>query len=161
MMQSFCDWLSGTWVSLEFAELQWFVPAVQTIHILAIAALVTMIAMLNFRILRITRRGLTLEEMNSAFMPWIWRALATLAITGALLTVVEPERELMSNMFRLKMLLVLLLAGVTYGLAKSIRKDSGRWTTTPLGRAMARGMAVFGSGLCLSIVVAGRLIAYV
>ena len=48
MMQNFCDWLAGTWLSQLFANAGWFVPTVQTIHILSIAAVIIMLSMIEF-----------------------------------------------------------------------------------------------------------------
>ena len=41
VIQSFCDWLAATSTSQLFSDLSWFVPTVQTVHILAIAVVVT------------------------------------------------------------------------------------------------------------------------
>ena len=39
MIESFCDWLSTTSLSVAFQSANWFVPSVQTVHIIAIAIL--------------------------------------------------------------------------------------------------------------------------
>src|SRR5579862_7756426 len=113
MIQRFCDWLASTWLSQLFADLGWFVPTVQTIHILAIAAVVTMLGMMNFRMLRITRGGPPLQNLSRAYVPWVWRALVVLLVSGILLTITEPTRELMNASFRLKMLMVIALIVLT------------------------------------------------
>ena len=53
MIQQFCDWLAATSVSQLFAGMDWFVPTVQTLHILSIAVVVTTLGMLDFRLLRL------------------------------------------------------------------------------------------------------------
>ena len=161
MIQRFCDWLAGTWLSQLFANLGWFVPTVQTIHILAIAAVVTMLAMLNFRLLRLTRSGPALHSLAGGYVPWVWRALVVLLITGILLTITEPTRELMNDSFRLKMIMVLVLVVLTLVFRAALRRDPDYWTVSPARRLLGGAIALVSLALCVTIVAAGRLIAYV
>lgn len=161
MIQAFSDWLAATSLSRLFADLGWFVPTVQTIHILAIAAVVTLLGMLNFRLLRITRSGPSLHNLAAGYVPWVWRALVILLVSGLLLTITEPSRELMNNTFRLKMLLVLILTVMTVILRSTLRQDPEYWTSTPQRRLLGSTIAAVSLILCVSIVAAGRLIAYV
>jgi magnesium-transporting ATPase (P-type) len=159
MIQSFCNWLAATPVSELFANLGWFVPAVQTIHILAIAAVLTMVTMLNFRLLRLTHAGPGLQSMARAFLPWVWVTLAVLLVSGILLTVTEPARELMNNAFRIKMLLVLMLVAVTFKLQSQLRRKPHEWESAARPPFASTAIAVGSLVLCVSIVIAGRLIA--
>jgi uncharacterized membrane protein len=161
VIQAFSDWLAATRLSKLFADLSWFVPTVQTIHILAIAAVVTLLSMLNLRLLRVTRSGPTLQNLAAGYVPWVWRSLVILLISGILLTVTEPSRELMNNAFRLKMLLVLGLTVLTVILRSTLRHDSEYWTSTPQRRLLGSTIAAVSLVLCVSIVAAGRLIAYI
>lgn len=161
MIQRFCDWLAATWLSQLFANLGWFVPTVQTIHILAIAAVVTMLAMLNFRLLRITRSGPGLQSLAGGYVPWVWRSLVVLLISGILLTITEPNRELMNGSFRLKMLMVLVLVVLTSVFHSALRKDPEYWSASPRRRVLGGALALSSLLLCVCIVAAGRLIAYV
>ena len=161
MIQAFSDWLSATSLSRLFADTGWFVPTVQTIHILAIAAVVTLLSMLNFRLLRITRSGPSLQSLAAGYVPWVWRSLIILLVSGILLTITEPSRELMNNTFRLKMLLVLVLTFLTVILRSTLRHDPEYWTSTPQRRLLGGTIAAVTLILCVSIVAAGRLIAYV
>ena len=47
MISNFCDWLAATAVSQAFQNLAWFVPIVQTIHILAISFLAVALGALS------------------------------------------------------------------------------------------------------------------
>ena len=160
-MQKFCDWLASTWLSQLFANAGWFVPTVQTIHILSIAAVVTMLGMMNFRMLRITRSGPPLQNLAGGYVPWVWRALVILLISGILLTITEPTRELMNDSFRLKMLMVVVLVVLTSVFHSAVRKDPEYWSASPRRRLVGSAIALTSLLLCVSIVAAGRLIAYV
>ncbi|HXR91276.1 MAG TPA: hypothetical protein VN750_13470 [Steroidobacteraceae bacterium] len=161
MIQHFCDWLAATWLSQTFANAGWFVPTVQTIHILSIAAVIIMLSMMNFRLLRITRSGPTLQSLSAGYVPWIWRVLLILLVTGILLTITEPTRELMNTAFRLKMLMVVVLVCLTAAFSSALRKDAEYWSATPGRRVLGSAIALTSLILCVSIVAAGRLIAYV
>jgi hypothetical protein len=161
MMQKFCDWLSGTWLSQLFANAGWFVPTVQTIHILSIAAVIIMLSMMNFRMLRITRSGPPLQNLAGGYVPWVWRALVILLVSGILLTITEPTRELMNNAFRLKMLMVSVLIVLTAIFSSALRRDPEYWSATPGRRVLGSAIALGSLVLCVSIVAAGRRIAYV
>lgn len=161
MIQHFCDWLSATWLSQVFANAGWFVPTVQTIHILSIAAVIIMLSTMNFRLLRITRSGPSLGSLSGGYVPWIWRVLVILLVTGILLTITEPTRELMNNAFRLKMLMVVALIVLTSVFSSALKKDPEYWSASPRRRVLGSALALGSLVLCVSIVAAGRLIAYV
>ncbi len=160
MIQQFSDWLAGTWLSQLFANANWFVPTVQTVHILCIAVVVTSLGMLDFRLLRLVRSGPPPEAMAAKFVPWVWRALVLLLISGALLTITEPNRELMNDAFRLKMVLVLLLVALTLVVQKASAREPGYWSASAARQRLGMVLAVGSLVLCVSIVAAGRLIAY-
>ena len=160
MMQQFADWLASTSLSQAFANANWFVPTVQTVHILCIALVVTALGMLAFRLLRLTRGGPPPETLAAKFIPWVWRALVVLLITGALLTITEPNRELMNDAFRLKMLMVVLLIGLTLVVQKASAREPGYWSSTLARQRLGMALGVGNLVLCVGIVAAGRLIAY-
>jgi hypothetical protein len=160
MIQQFCDWLAATSLSQLFAGMDWFVPTVQTLHILSIAVVVTTLGMLDFRLLRLIRSGLPLQALAGSFIPWTWRALGVLLLSGMLLIITEPTRELMNDAFRVKMLLVLLLVVLTFVFQAATTREPGYWTASPTRRRLGGALGVASLVLCVSIVAAGRLIAY-
>ena len=160
MMQHFSDWLANTWLSQAFSNANWFVPTVQTVHILCIAVVVTALGMLDFRLLRLTRSGPPAETMATKFVPWVWRALVVLLITGILLTITEPNRELMNYAFRVKMLLVVLLAVLTFFVQRASAREAGYWSSSLARQRLGMALGIGSLVLCVSIVAAGRLIAY-
>ena len=160
MMQQFSDWLAATFLSQLFAGMSWFVPTVQTLHILSIAVVVTTLGMLDFRLLRLIRSGPPLQTLAGNFIPWTWRALGVLLVTGILLIITEPTRELMNDAFRLKMLMVLALVVLTLVFQTANTREPGYWSASPARRRLGGVLGIISLLLCVSIVVAGRLIAY-
>jgi uncharacterized membrane protein SirB2 len=160
MIQDFSNWLANTWLSQLFANTSWFVPTVQTVHILCIGVVVTSLGMIDFRLLQLTRSGPPVETMAVKSVPWVWLALVVLLITGILLIITEPNRELMNDAFRLKMLLVALLAVLTLVMQRASARKPGYWSSSLATRRLGRMLGIGSLVLCVGIVAAGRLIAY-
>jgi hypothetical protein len=161
VIEEFCDWLSATAVSVAFQSANWFVPLVQTVHIIAIAILLTTVYVISFRLVGLTHGTRPLAMITARSMPWIWSALSVLLLTGILLTITEPARELLNWVFRIKMLMVLALAGILLLVQVSMRKKPAYWTESSGGRLAARGVGIVCLVIGAAIVTAGRWIAYV
>jgi hypothetical protein len=159
VLEEFCDWLAMTPVSVAFQSAKWFVPLVQTVHIIAIAVLLTTVYVIGFRLLGLTRGTLSLPAIMARSKPWIWIALGVLLATGLLLTITEPARELLNWVFRIKMLLVLTLAGILIWLQVRMRADPAYWEGAP--RLKTRAIGILCVLVGAAIVTAGRWIAYV
>jgi uncharacterized membrane protein len=108
-----------------------------------------------------THSGPSLQSLSSGYVPWVWRVLVILLVTGILLTITEPTRELMNNAFRLKMLMVVVLIVLTSVFSSALKKDPEYCSVTPGRRVLGSALALGSLILCVSIVAAGRLIAYV
>ncbi len=160
MLEQVGDYLAGTRVSEAFAAANWFIPTVQTIHILGIAVVLATVLLRDATLLGISGGGGVLGTMTANFLRWTWRALLVLLVTGALLVIAEPKRELSSFSFRLKMVLVALLALVTLVYQSPFRRDPGYWVASRRRRRIAAAVAMVSILLCACIVTAGRFIAY-
>lgn len=161
MIEEFCDWLSRTNVSVAFQSANWFVPLVQTVHIISIAILLTSVYVVSFRLIGVTRGGQPLAVVTAKSTPWVWTALGVLLGTGILLTITEPARELLNWAFRVKMLLVLALVGILLIVQIRTRESPEYWNASPTRRRAARAIGIAAVIIGAGIVTAGRWIAYV
>ena len=161
MIKEFCDWLSATNVSVAFQSANWFVPTVQTVHIISIAILLTSVYVVSFRLIGLTRRGQPLATLVAKSTPWVWITLCVLLGTGILLTITEPARELLNWAFRVKMLLVLALVGILLIVQIRTRESPEYWNASPTRRRAARAIGIAAVIIGAGIVTAGRWIAYV
>jgi magnesium-transporting ATPase (P-type) len=161
VIKEFCDWLSRTNLSVAFQSANWFVPTVQTVHIISIAILLTSVYVVSFRLIGVTRGGQSLAVLTAKSTPWIWIALGVLLATGILLTITEPARELLNWVFRVKMLLVLALAAILLIVQIRTRRSPEYWTESPTRRRAARAIGIAAVIIGAGIVTAGRWIAYV
>jgi hypothetical protein len=142
-LDRFCSWLEQTPLSQAIQSTSWVVPAVQTIHILAIAAVMSSVLMLDLRLLGVVGTDQPLARVTSRFRPVIWWTLPILLATGAVMIIGEPARSLANSVFQLKMLLLLAAIAVTAAFHKG-----------------PRIVAVLSLALWIGIVFAGRWIAY-
>jgi magnesium-transporting ATPase (P-type) len=161
VIQEFCDWLSRTNVSVAFQSATWFVPTVQTVHIISIAILLTSVYVMSFRLMGVTRGGQPLAVLIAKSTPWVWITLCVLLGTGILLTITEPARELLNWVFRVKMLLVVALAAILLVVQNRMRRSPEYWSESPARRLAARAIGIAAVIIGAGIVTAGRWIAYV
>ena len=159
-MEHFCDWLVATPLSTAFQTWTWFVPLVQIVHIICISVVFTMVLRIGVRLLSPRRELGTFGSFLDAKLPAVWRAMAVLLVSGTLLTIAEPARELLNWAFRTKMVLVLLLVGVVVSV-RHVTRDNTAFGNDRKTRAVARVAAILLLGLGIAIITAGRWIAYV
>jgi hypothetical protein len=161
VIQEFCEWLSRTNISVAFQSAGWFVPLVQTVHIISIAILLTAVYVVSFKLIGVTRGGQSLAVLTAKSTPWVWIALGVLLATGILLTITEPARELLNWAFRVKMLMVLALAAILLTVQIRTRRSPEYWSQSSMRRRAARALGIAAVIVGAGIVTAGRWIAYV
>jgi hypothetical protein len=155
------EWLATTSLSLTIQNVTWIIPAVQTIHILCVAAVFSSVLMVDLRLLGITQRSLSLPQVTRRFLAWLWLFLVILLVTGSLLIIGEPERSLLNPAFFWKMAMLFTVIVLTLVIARPLRADATFWEASA-GRAIAgRLIAVVSIALWSGIIFAGRWIAYV
>ena len=160
MLTALVGWLAHTGASDVIRKISWIIPTVQTIHILSISIVIASACLLDLRLLQLLRHPVSIAGMARRFIPWIWGALCVLLLTGSILIVGEPGRELLNAMFWIKMSLIVVAVGVTASLQFTLRRNHGFWELSRGRRGLARATAVLSLVLWLSVIVAGRWIAY-
>ena len=155
----FCAWLEHTALSQFIQGAGWIVPAVQTIHILAIAAVLGSQTMIAGRLLGLVGRDQPPSRFAARFLPFIWWPLLALLATGIVMIIGEPARELANPVFQLKMLLLIAAILVTRAVAPRLEEQSSRPTAGSASRS-ARALGVVALLLWVGIIFAGRWIAY-
>jgi hypothetical protein len=151
---AFSDWLSSTAPSQFIQVTSWIIPAVQTVHILCIALLLSAAVVVDLRIFGAGLRSETLTQVADRFVPKIWACLPVLLVTGLILIVAEPGRTLGNPAFYLKMISLVVVIVVTQWLHNYAR------SARPLGVVPA-SLAIVSILLWATIIVSGRFIAYI
>lgn len=159
-LHEFCSWLEQTPMSQTIQTVSWIVPTVQTIHILAIAAVMSSVLMLSLRLMGVVGRDQLVRPYSARYLPVIWWSLPVLLVSGAIMIVGEPVRSLESPIFQLKVLLIIAVFALTLVYQVTLRRNAAYWTEAPGGRAASVMLAVVALVLWICIVFAGRWIAY-
>jgi hypothetical protein len=157
---TFCAWLELTPFSRALQNIEWIIPAVQTVHILAVAAVMASALMLDLRVLGVRGTGQSLARVAAQFLPVIWTALPVLLATGVVMISAEPARALQNPAFQLKMLLLVAALLVTLGFQRPLRRRSDFWELSRRRRRAASSLAALSLALWVAILFAGRWIAY-
>lgn len=157
MIPEFCDWLSHTAASNTISTVTWIIPATQTVHIMAVTVVMAPMMMFDLRMMGVAGHRQSISQVANRFIPPIWPALLVLLATGIILTIGEPGRELISNAFRLKMVLVATVSAITYYIQRKLKGDPAFWDKR---RAAAIGFSCVSLLMWVTIVTCGRWIAY-
>jgi hypothetical protein len=157
-LQSLANWLVNTAPSIALAKSSWVVPAMQTTHIVAIAILFASVLMVGLRVMGWAGRGETLGATMERFCRWFWGSLAILAITGMILIVAEPPRQLLAISFWLKMSTLAIAIAIAVLFLRSVDRNAAYWESAARPRTKVLGIVTF----CIWCLVAflGRFIAF-
>lgn len=153
----FTSWLGGTWLTAAVAGHFWVVPALQTIHILSVAVVLSGVLFINLRVVGWLDRGQTIGAVLDRFLAPVAIAIVVLAVTGVLQIAGEPTRALFRVIFWVKMALILAAAALTWS-HRGLVAEGGATVTPPSGR---KAIALLALALWLAVIVTGRWIAYV
>jgi hypothetical protein len=160
-MPRFALALQETAVSSFIAKTQFVIPGLQTIHIFAVSMLFTGFLMINGRLFMVGFKSRTLEQTLNRFLPWMWWCLLVLLITGVLMAVGEPPRDLTNPAFWTKMVFVPTAALLLLWFQTAMRSHVVAWDTPRGGPAAVKAASVGFIFLWLVIMALGRWIAYV
>jgi hypothetical protein len=157
----FCDWLSQTPISMTFQSVQWIIPMVQSVHILAIAIVMSSVIMVDLRLMGLMGHTQSISGLARRFLPWVWWSLLVLLVTGAILITAEPRRDLLNPVFQAKMALLVVAMAVTAVFQTTVARNMEIWDLSPSKRSGAWVTAVLSLLVWTAIVGCGRWIAYV
>jgi hypothetical protein len=160
-LDAFCKWLSLTQVSETIQSTEWLIPALQTVHVLAIGIVIACALMVNLRLLGVGASDQTIAAVAHRFLPSLWASLPVLLVTGSALIIAEPARALTNPVFALKMACLLAVAALTLGCQIALGRNAVSRELSGAWRALAKLAALTSLTLWVAIIFAGRWIAYV
>jgi len=149
------NWINDTWLSKVINNSSWLFPAIEGVHILALALLFGTVIVLNLRLLGIALRQRPASLLARELEPWTLCSLILILVTGALLFISEPVKSFHSYPFRIK--IVLLAAAIVFHYTVSRRifsRDEGK------ANVFTKTAAVLGIALWVSVGFAGRAIGF-
>lgn len=159
-MLALCKWLEQTWVGGGIRQSLWLFPAIETLHLLGMAALVGTITVYDLRLLGWILRRERVSDLTRRLLPWAWAGFAVQVITGALLFSSEAVKVYDNPAFRVKILLILLVGAQALIFQWTSYRNVATWDDSqvmPAGAKMAGCISIL---LWIGIVAAGRLIGF-
>ncbi len=153
-------WLDSTALRNFFQAWFFWIPILQTIHIIAIAVTFVSALMINFRILGLVGKHRTLPQTMKRYSATIWVGLVVLIISGSLLVVSEPIRDLVNPIFWIKMVLVISVILLNALFSFAVKRKMAKWDLSSTRHAAVRIAAVGMILLWCAVMTGGRLIAY-
>ena len=75
-------WLETSAVGTTVSQSTWLFPAIETVHVIALALVVGSIAVLDLRLLDRTWRVRAVTELTLDVLPWTWTSFAVAATSG-------------------------------------------------------------------------------
>ena len=161
MVKQFAEWLSTTSPSVFIQNHNgWVIPAIQSIHIIGIAGVFGAAFMIFLRILGRSGMDQTLRQTTSRFGPWLTGGLWLMLVTGVLMVIGEPVRELVTFSFWVKMFFVAVATVIATVFLGSVRRHDQQWEDTLVKRRSIQGLAILTFVIWVFIIILGRLIAY-
>ena len=161
MVKQFAEWLSTTSPSVFIQDHNgWVIPTIQSIHIIGIAAVFGSVFMIYLRILGWAGMDQTLRQTTSRFGPWLTGGLWLMLVTGILMVIGEPVRELVTFSFWMKMLLVAVGTVIATVFLVAVRRHDRQWEEVLVKRRSVQGLAILTFLIWVCIIILGRLIAY-
>jgi hypothetical protein len=130
----------------------WLFPAIEAVHLLALALLGGAVLMLDFRLLGLGMTGQPASSVERDTRPWLIGALAAMFVTGGLLGVSEAVKLYDKQAFWVKMITLAVALIFTFAIKAPIaRRDPG---------LLGRGAALVSLALWLTVAIAGRWIGF-
>jgi hypothetical protein len=149
-MVELAAWLASLPIGQALRRLNWLVPWLQIIHILANGIILSAVVMIDMRIWGISKSQGSIAATRR-YQSWIWVALILLTVTGILLILYAPRRLLTDVTFQVKMAVMGLAMVATLALQLVLRPG---WATTDA--ALATDAASATDARSLTTAHAGR-----
>ena len=141
----------------------WLYPSVEVVHIVGIGLLFGSIAVLDLRLLGLSR-GISVRTRARHVLPWTAGAFILIIPSGLAMFTAHASEFVQSEVFVVKMLLI-LAAGVNAALFHTITlRTVDVWDSDGLRKlpppASARAAGAVSLLLWISVIACGRLLAY-
>jgi hypothetical protein len=159
MFKQISNWLEVTPFSQSLQTIEWAIPLIQTVHILALSIVLASVLMIDLRLLNIAWRRQPIVVLAERFLPPAWNGVLVLLASGALLIIAEPGRTLMNPVFYFKMITLVCVLLITLFFRSRLRRNAAAWDQLPPNPG-ARVFAVASILMWVAITFAGRFIAY-
>src|SRR5262249_879758 len=96
-------WFDASWMGAVVRDSKWIFPAIEAVHIVALALLFCAILLLNLRLLGLSMTHKPTAKLARDLAPWVFSSLVIILATGILLFASEAVKAYASVPFQVKM----------------------------------------------------------
>jgi hypothetical protein len=153
----FFEWHNASWLGQTISGSIWYFPAIETIHILAMAIMFGGLLVLNLRLLGLGMTKQPLPMLAKTLMPFVNWGVVIMLISGYAMFASEALKAFSNDGFKFKMasLALVLIWQYTF-YASQLKKDDPQRSATLGGLA-----AVVSFILWFGVGAGGRAIGFV
>jgi hypothetical protein len=154
-MVELASWLASLSVGQALRRLNWLVPWLQIIHILANGIILSAVVMIDMRVWGVSRSQSSVT-MARRFQGWIWAGLVVLTVSGIALLFYAPRRILIDVTFQVKMAVMGLAIAATVALLLALRPGREAAAREAGGLKLAGLLGTLTLALWVGVTLAGR-----
>jgi uncharacterized membrane protein len=158
VLLEFSQWLGDSRLGAIVAE-AWF-PQVECVHVIAIAAVVGTIFLVDTRLIGLSSRQLPFLQISRRLLPWTWAGFILAVITGFLMFASNAVAYYENGAFRLKLMLMILAAVNMLYFELVTFRTVGSWDADAKPPFAARLAGVLSMALWCGVIVTGRWIGF-
>jgi len=137
----------------------WLYPSVEIVHLVGIAVLVGSIAVLDLRLLGISR-SLSVRRLGAHLLPWTLASFALIVPSGFAMFVAHASDLISNPVFALKLSLVGLAGANAAVFHTGVFRSAVNWDVDVLPPLAARAAGAASLLIWVSVIACGRLLAY-
>jgi hypothetical protein len=154
-MVELASWLASLPIGQALRRLNWLVPWLQIIHILANGVILSAVVMIDMRVWGISRSQSSIA-MARRFQAWIWAGLLLLTVSGLALVLYAPRRVLTDVTFQVKMAVMGFAVAATVALLLALRPGREGAGRDADGHKLAGLLGTLALALWVAVTLAGR-----
>ncbi len=159
-LQVFCDWIYATGLATSIRESEVVFPAIETVHVLALALMIGTVAIVDLRLLNRVFRDEPASLIAARLLPLTWIGFALILVSGLLLFVAEAQRLYTNPAFVAKFVLLIVAGLNALILHATLFRRIADWDLAARSPLSVRVAAAISLASWSAVIVAGRAIAY-
>ena len=152
-LYSLCQQIEATPIGDGIKNSTWLFPAIEAVHLIALALLGGSLLMLDLRLIGVGLTGQPTAAVERSTRPWLVGAILTMITTGVLIGFSEALKLLDRKAFTVKMIALAAALVFTFAVRNPLAHRN-------VGGLPARLIALVSLSLWLTVALAGRWIGF-
>lgn len=153
------NWIERSALATAMRQDLWLYPSVEILHIWGFVILVGSVAMLDLRLLGLSR-SIAVSRLARHLLPWTWGALVVIVPTGLLMFMAHAGDFISNRAFVLKLSLIFAAAINAAVFHLGPYRSVGQWDSGVATPPAAKVHAALSLLIWMGVIACGRLLAY-